>query len=60
MCVVYVVCMSITVEGEYKEGVLLIYFTDNCCRRREKIMEGKDRNFIMKERNGKKDENSCV
>jgi len=33
---------------------------DNGCRRREKIVEETDRNFMREGENGKKDRNNCI
>jgi len=37
-----------------------IYFADSGPQGREKIMKEKDKNFIRKRGNGKKDGNNCV
>jgi len=52
--------MIITEEREYREEVESVYFTDNGCRGREKIIKEADRNFMKKGGNEKKNRNNCI
>jgi len=52
--------MIITEEREYREEIESVYFTDNGCRGREKIIEETDRNFLRRRGNGKKNRNNCI
>jgi len=52
--------MIITEEKECRGEVESVYFTDNGCRGREKIIEEADRNFLRKEGNGKKNRNNGI
>jgi len=52
--------MIIIEERGYREEVESVYFTDNGCREREKIIEEVDKNFMREGGNGKKDKNNCI
>jgi len=52
--------MIIAEESGYRKEVESVYFMDNGCRGREKIIDEADRNFMREGGNEKKDRNNCI